>query len=390
MRMGMLAEALAARGHEVTWFTSTFTHLDRREFYTTDQVLPVRPGYCLRLIAAGGYRRNLSWARFRYFRTYARRLADTLATQPSPDLVVSGYPQIGAAAIAVDAAKRHRIPIVVDVRDFWPDSLVELLPRPLRAVGRVALARDFSRSRLVFAEATALSAMSDGVLDWAMRAAGRARTPWDRVFPIGFSAAAAGGEASAVARRLAEQVAGRTVVAYVGTFGHSYDLTTVVDAALAVCRERERVSFLFLGAGPTLARCAARAKGHEHLHFPGWMSSADLRFLAERSHIGVLPWRGPSGAMPNKFFDYLSASMAVVSSAAGELNDLIESKEIGRTYAASDRAGLETSLAALLADAAALARCRAHAGQLFSERFLQEKVYADFAAHLEQIGRKQH
>ena len=77
----------------------------------------------------------------------------------------------GRARELIDAGE----PVVVDVRDRWPDIFVEPLPRPLRAIARLLLLSEFRRARYVFRTATAILAVSDGYLEWGLRQAARPR-----------------------------------------------------------------------------------------------------------------------------------------------------------------------------------------------------------------------
>ncbi|MCP2830399.1 glycosyltransferase WbuB, partial [Salmonella enterica subsp. enterica serovar Typhimurium] len=63
LRAGILSNMLAARGHQVTWWTSTFLHMKKRHLFDTDQVVELRPGLRLRLLHGTGYTRNVSLQR---------------------------------------------------------------------------------------------------------------------------------------------------------------------------------------------------------------------------------------------------------------------------------------------------------------------------------------
>ena len=45
MRMGMLAEELSNRGHNVIWFSSTFNHFTKEQEYNKDTIVKVKDNY---------------------------------------------------------------------------------------------------------------------------------------------------------------------------------------------------------------------------------------------------------------------------------------------------------------------------------------------------------
>ena len=57
MRMGMLAEELSSRGHNVTWFSSTFNHFTKTQSFNKDTIVKVKDNYYLDLSYARGYKK---------------------------------------------------------------------------------------------------------------------------------------------------------------------------------------------------------------------------------------------------------------------------------------------------------------------------------------------
>ena len=74
--------------------------------------------------------------------------------------------------------------------------------------------------------------------------------------------------------------------------------------------------------------------GAANIVLPGWLDQIETRRLLSHAHVGLIPWNSIPDAMPNKLFEYLAASLPVVSSAAGEMSRLIANTRIGRSYRA--------------------------------------------------------
>ena len=71
---------------------------------------------------------------------------------PRPDLILCSYPTIELSVEAVRYGRTHGIPVVLDVRDLWPDIVLDLLPTILRSPGRVALTRLFRAKGYAFTQ----------------------------------------------------------------------------------------------------------------------------------------------------------------------------------------------------------------------------------------------
>lgn len=98
-------------------------------------------------------------------------------------------PTDSMCSVACDGGEKYSVPVVLDVRDFWSDIFRDLLP----GLGRL-LVSAFSRKMLKsvcksFRRANAVVGNKDAFVDWGLRKANRARTIFDRAFPIGSSIA---------------------------------------------------------------------------------------------------------------------------------------------------------------------------------------------------------
>jgi glycosyltransferase involved in cell wall biosynthesis len=398
MRTAMLADALRRDGHDVHWFHSTFLHGPKRLFAEHDMQHAVAPGLTLHLIHAGGFRDNISFERHRFHRRYSRRLREYCAALARPDVIVCAFPLIEVASWVVSFARSAGIPVVVDVRDCWPDTIVGVFPPVIRPLARAALDGDFRRTRAVMTDATAVTAMSNGVLRWALSHARRTPGSGDRVFPIGFPAAQTG-PAPPLTQALQPWLPAlhaKRLFTYVGTFGRTYDVELIVDAArelsLAGAREprptptagdREgtpAAHFVLAGSGPRLEHVRRKAQGLSNVTVTGWLDQPDIAALLARSYAGLLPWAGLADAMPNKFFEYIAAGLPVLSSAAGELAALVEREHVGLSFPAT-AAGLVDAVNQMSAEADQQ-EMSARARQLFAARFREDLVYREFAAYV--------
>ncbi len=127
MRTGILSGLLAAGGHEVLWWTSAFDHVRKRHRCAGDAETAAF-GYRIRMLHGGGYRKNVSVARFLDHRDVARKFRGFAGSEPRPDVILCSLPTVELCVEAVRYGGRERVPVVLDVRDLWPDLIAELAP----------------------------------------------------------------------------------------------------------------------------------------------------------------------------------------------------------------------------------------------------------------------
>ena len=107
------------------------------------------------------------------------------------------------------------------------------------------------------------------------------------------------------------------------------------------------------------------------------------------SSFGLVPYISRQDfriSIPNKAIEYLSAGLPVVSSLQGVLSDLFAETGAGRTYENRNSGQLAAILEEFDDDGHLLQAASSSALSLYRERFVAEKVYAEFQAYLEGIA----
>ena len=143
LRTGIVARMAAARGHQVTWWTSTFDHARKRQRVDRDTDLSLGPGLCIRMLHAPGYQRNVSVSRLWNHRAISRAFRRLAPGGLPPDVIVCSMPTLEVSVAAVEYGRERGVPVVLDVRDMWPDIFLDLVPRWARSPGRLLLAPYF-------------------------------------------------------------------------------------------------------------------------------------------------------------------------------------------------------------------------------------------------------
>lgn len=393
-RTGILSEMLVRAGHEVTWWTSTFDHMQKRHRYGATTSVQIADRARIVFLHSTGYRKNVSIGRIVDHRILARRFAEHVRTEDRPDVIVCSFPTIELAAASVAYGKENGVPVVLDVRDLWPEIFLELAPgwaRPLMNMGLWPL---WAATRRALRGATAITGNTEAFVKWGLSLAGRGAGSFDRHFLFGYpvpnitpnEAAAAGAFWGGNGLRAD---GGEFVACFLGTVGRQFDLETVVDAAKGLEAGGEPVKVVICGVGEKLDALKRRASGSPNIVFPGWINQKQIWTMMGMGSVGLAPYIGGMGfemSIPNKVVEYLAAGLPIVSTLGGAVKELLDSRRCGVTYRPGDSIALADILKQLRRERGRLSEMSRNAKRLFETTYSAEKVYGDMIDYLCDVG----
>jgi len=391
-RSGVLAGSLLDFGHEVVWWGSTFDHFTKTHHFSDDTILEPTDRFRMVLFRGIGYRRNVSLGRLRDHRQVGRKFAAAIEKEArKPDVILSSFPTIELAVEAVRYGRKHGIPVLLDVRDLWPDIFANVAPKPLRRLARMPLRPLFRQTEEAFEGCTGVVGISPGYLEWGLRYAGRAKHEGDALFPLGYRKLRRSGadldRAGESLKRLGVDPA-KAVCWFIGTFGRTYDLAPLIETARAFQEQgRTDVQFVVSGTGEDQRAYKALGAGLRNIVFTGWVDAAQIAYLMTVARIGIAAYApGAPQGLPNKFFEYLSEGIPILSSLEGESADMLRQQRCGLSYRAGDGADLARRLGEMLADREELHAMARRGKQLFERELSADVIYPKLVGHLERIA----
>jgi glycosyltransferase involved in cell wall biosynthesis len=307
-----LARELVRRGHEVTIVCTSFAHMTRTERLAPgeDYKQETLDGVSFIWLRTPPYAGNTG-ARLWNMLVFARKVLQVARRTrlPQPDVVIGSSPQPFAALAAERLARALGAPFVLEVRDLWPQTLIDLgriSPRHPLIVLMGAVERH------LYQQACRIISLLPGATDHMVaKGAAPEKVVW---LPNGvdFSLVPEGGPA-------AER--DYFTVLYAGTHGLSNALDTVLDAAHVVGRRGlgGRIRFRFVGDGPAKAALEQRTlrEGLSSLvTFEPAVPKAAVFAVMQESDCCVMTMHDTPlyrwGISPNKLYDYLAAGRPVV------------------------------------------------------------------------------
>lgn len=384
MRAMNLSNALEKNGHDVLIWSSNFDHFSKNHRSKNENSFKVSDTLSIRLISSSGYNSNVGLARLIDHAKLALNLRKMLKNENPPDIAFIGYPPIETAWILTGWLKRRKIPIILDIKDAWPEVLLRVLPSKIRFLGRILLFPYTLMMKKTFKNVVGICAPTDEFLNWGLKKAGRERNLFDTVAPLtspnsdftNDEIISAGKWLDSLGIKNDETVR----ISFIGSLNTAFDFKPVIHAA-----QNLNYQFVIAGDGPMYKEIKNMSIGIKNIIMPGWLSECQSKVLSERSKIMLAPLKDlPDFRMsiPNKFFDYMSHGKPILSSISGVAGKLISDNNIGREYTNKDIDSLADLLNEVLADDNLITEMSSNSRRLFLENFSSERVYHNLVNHL--------
>jgi glycosyltransferase involved in cell wall biosynthesis len=375
-----MARRLVARGHEVHMVT---TQRERgngasRRWHQTEE-----DGIQVHWLPVP-YDNRMSYPqRLRAFARFAWASAGQ-AARLDADVVFATSTPLTIALPGVYAARKSRVPMVLEVRDLWP--VVPIAVGALNSRASQAAARWLER--FAYRHSARIVALSPDMKTGIEQAG----YPPERVtvIPNGcdvdlFDVGSLPGRA---VRQQYEWLGERPLVVYTGALGLINGVAYLARLAAAVATLDPEIRFAVIGEGreEELVRRTAHELGVLGRTFfmlpsipkteiPGWLSAADMA----TSVVIDIPELWANCA--NKVFDAFAAARPIAINHEGWLADLIHETDVGVVLPPHDHQRAGKELVRALRDPEWLGRARGAARRLSRDRFSRESL----AARLEQV-----
>ncbi len=317
-----IGEELIAQGFDVEIMTSDF-HISKRKHLKLrwPQLKQSESFGDLRWtwLWASGYQRN-NWRRYTNILTFTGTLALTTMLRRKPDVIIGSSPHLLAAYAAYLMAKLRRVPFYIEIRDLWPQTLIDMggKSESSRMVRLLAWLE-----RKLYTHADRVLLLAEEAVDYVVaRGAKRENILWVpngvELFPLATL------PTPSVARKEHRIEQDRFVLMYTGAHGAANSLATTVEAARFLDHEAPgKFRILLVGDGIEKANLLQQGVGIECLEFREPIPKRDLRTLLHAADALILTLLDVPvfhyGVSPRKLYDYYAAGKPVVVNVEGQI-----------------------------------------------------------------------
>lgn len=390
-RFTMMAEALNDAGHEVIWWTSNFSHhfkKHRSKYWEDRQALP---NTTIRLVPTPGYQKNIGVGRIIRDIVFAIRTYRRGKTEASPDIIVYAESPLTFGYAGQKLAAFHKIPIIFDQMDLWPELFEQVFPQWLRPLTKVLFRPIYANRRHNYKMLDGVMALAKPYLEAAFAVAPTLRTRPSALVYNGVDVGAFRSEMlqhSQSFQMLHSKQAGEIWAVFAGSLGPSYDIPTVMEVARRLEGTSSKIRLIVAGDGPYAEQVQQfiTDRGNTRLLFVGKLAPTVLSGLYSYCDIALCAYSSRSNVeMPDKIYDYTAAGLPIINSLRGEISSVIKDQRIGLQYRAGDSDDLLNASLRLELDAglrAEMAENSRRVGELYDKKV----QYRKFVALVERVA----
>lgn len=338
-----LAKHLIQHGHDVAIIASSFDHEIRKELHLQKghsvgyEIIGGVPFVWIKTHPYSGNNINRAWNMVEFSLKLLKPRLITHFVEP-PNVVVGSSPHLFGAMGAHRLSRRFKVPFVLEIRDLWPESLVDLgsISRKHPAVRALAAMESY-----LYRNAQAIFVLMPGAIEYIDKFTNREKIHW---LPNGV-------EPGIVPKATPKQEKDIFRVMYAGAHGLANGLDTVIDTAKLIQQRGlgDKIQITLIGDGPEKLRLVQRVDSesincvqfldlvtrHEVYKI---MQTADA-FIMVLLDSPVFRW----GVSPNKLFDYMISTRPVLFAVNSPYNP-VKSANAGLTVPAENPEALADAI----------------------------------------------
>lgn len=251
-----------------------------------------------------------------------------------PSAIIYSSPSLIGFIGAYFLAKRSKARIILDVRDIWPLSVIELGKKSRFHSGIILLTLI---EKFAYERSDAIISPLQGLNDHVIKIIGRPVKKFSYI-PTPYLEVSASSAISETEKKLKKISNENFVVGYCGTFGLSNSIDNLINAA-RLLKDRADIQFVLVGDGNYKKRnvdFVSRLGLTNVTILPGVTKHRVPKVLGNFD-VGYIGWRDLDlykyGTGPNKLAEYLRHGVPVLHSYSGHY-DLVSVNKVGKTVIA--------------------------------------------------------
>jgi glycosyltransferase involved in cell wall biosynthesis len=270
-----------------------------------------------------------------------RRVANYLSYQvsavwaalrlPQPDVVIATSPQFFCGWAGVWASRLKQAPLVLEIRDVWPESITTV-----GAMRRGAAIRFLEwLERRMYLAARRIVTVGSGYQAHVVNRAPETRERTS-VITNGVDAEQYVPQPPNAAFLQHYGLSGRFVCSYVGTIGMAHGLDVVVRTAQRLKRlGRDEIAFLLVGDGANRAALTKLAQDEgvaDRVVFTGRLDKHEMPTVLASSDCCLVHLRGTElfgTVIPSKIFETMAMERAIIMGVKGEAREIVLAAQAG-------------------------------------------------------------
>lgn len=305
--------------------SSSFSHIEKRQ--RNIQLAKIQDCKTT-LLYEPGYKRNVSLYRFYSHFVFGKNLKKYLNNRKPPDVIYCAVPSLDVAYVSSVYAKKNGIRFILDIQDLWPEAF--------EMIFRVPIIKDIIfypikyLANKIYASADEIVAVSETYVKRAISTNKKLKIGYGIFLGTDIVRFDQYIDGSGYIKKEMDEI----WIAYVGTLGHSYDLTSVFQALEQLKNnvKEKKVKFIVMGDGPLKGKFEDYVKEKKlDVKFLGRLPYNKMVTILTKCDIAVNPIsHGAAQSIINKVGDYAAAGLPIINTQeCEEYRKLVEKYQCG-------------------------------------------------------------
>lgn len=341
-----LANMIAESGNNLEVITSTFYHATKSQRQFDNEFLNSFP-YRITLIHESGYSKNVSIKRILSHKEFANNVLNYIKNRKRPDVIYCVVPSLDVAYLVTKYANENGIKVIVDIQDLWPEAFKMVINIPV--ISDVLFYPMTLKANKIYEAADEIVAVSQTYVNRAIKVNKKCKKGHSVFLGMELSKFD-----SYTSESTKLKPSNEIWIAYIGTLGYSYDLTSVIDA-LKILKDKgiKNIKFIVMGDGPRRHTFEEHARNlNVNAEFTGKLDYKKMVSILTSCDIAVNPIiKNSAASIINKHADYVAAGLPIINTQeSNEFRALLDENNAGLNCENGNSTDIANKLAILIAD----------------------------------------
>ncbi len=328
-RIGYFAQFLAKKGHEVSVLTCAPNYPEGKIYhgYENRYTVKVENGVTVYRTKIFLSTKKSTLSRLAHYLSFVISSFITKRKIPRPDIIFATSPPLFTGIIGVIFKKLWKIPLILDIRDIWPESV-----ESVGAVRNKNLLRQGERlARWIYKNADKITVTSPGIEKGIKNQTSNIKNI--TILPNGAELDLFRPDTKSDHIQKTYNLKDKFVVLYTGNLGLAQAPEIFLKTA-EILKNTSEILFLIVGAGvlfETLQK-QAQDKNLTNIIFTGPRPRSEMPQFVAESNVCIIPYKASDtfrNTFPSKMFDYMAGGKPIIINLKGEASKLIEEAECG-------------------------------------------------------------
>jgi glycosyltransferase involved in cell wall biosynthesis len=370
-------------GHNITLFSSTFRHSTRVQRFEKTTSTRINENYEVVYVKTFPYTKNISIRRLISHWKYAQNVMHYIKDLSPPDIILVALPPLSLSYFLTKWAKKHQVPVVIDIIDPWPDAFLRLAPNLLKSILKLCLFPLYFELKSALRKCSGVIGISNEYISWACNIEHSIEKK--EVFLPAVPFREIREKISKFRKTLPEKNPDKLIIIYAGSLGISYDIPVILAVAEILNKKYPgKTGFIIAGTGIYQRLVEEYCIKCSNIKYLGYQYYEDLLFQYASSDLALTQYtNGATQSVTYKFFDCLSAGLPILNSLMTEMARLVEEYQVGYNNPPGNTSELTKNIEKFLFDKALLETYKQNALNLASSRGDSEVVYKELIDFLE-------